>query len=623
MDGGLARFDAFPRGPVGLWRRLAACALALLLLPALSLARSYPEPARIQGELQRLDLAPHTSYRVQYEQDLEATRLFEIADNGGFDRVPGNAPVVGFHAQPHWFQVRLQNIDADLSRWLLVVDYALLDHIELYLRDADGKVTRMASGDRLPFAERAIAHRHPNFWVDLPSGRWADLLVRVQSESSLQVPLILWRPQAFEQHERDAQLGVGLYYGILLALLLYNLVLFVSLRDRSYLYYVLHISAFGAVMLSVNGLAFQYFWPGSPWLANLAVPLSIALGLIAMLQFARHYLELKRLVPLGARLSGWLMLAMAVLAALTPLLPYRPAVLIGTASVFPGIAIVLTSAVLAARRGYLPARWFLLAWSILLLGTLVYAMVSFGLLPKTFVTEYGIQIGSALEMVLLSFALAYRYAALRNENERIVKDARDQLESRVEKRTQELSSALTQLSEANGRLREFNRRDGLTGVFNRRHFEEELLREFADARQQGRALSLVMADIDHFKAINDTHGHLVGDDCLRWVARQMEEAVAPERGIVARYGGEEFAIVLPHLDVDRAVQVAERLRRRVSAAPFVGDACVVGVTLSLGVTELGGASDVTPADAMRRADRALYSAKQCGRNRVQRLVEAG
>jgi two-component system, sensor histidine kinase LadS len=602
-----------------LW--LALLALLLLISAALAQLPQRAEPVRLQAGHTHVPLAAYTAFRIQFEPELELSRLFDIADNGGFEPLPGASPVFGFDSRPHWFHLRLQNFDSDLPRWLLVLEYSLLDEIDVYLRDASGSISRQRSGDILPFAERAIAHRHPNFWIAVERGSYADVLIRVRSQSSIQVPLSLWDFEAFAQRDRDAQLGMGLYYGILIALLLYNLVLFASLRDVSYLYYIFHVAAFGLVMLCVNGLAFQYLWPASPRLANLAVPLSMAIGLVAMLLFTRHFLDLARTSPLANRLMLGLTLAMAALAALTTVLEYRLAVLLGTASVFPAVALVLGSAVAASRRGYKPARWFLVAWALLLLGTLLYASVSFGLLPKTFVTEYGIQIGSALELVLLSFALANRYAALKNENHRLVREAKEQLESRVEERTRELSSALSQLSEANGRLREFSRRDGLTGVFNRRHFEEELLRAAQDARLHGRPLSLIMADIDHFKSINDTHGHLAGDDCLRSVARRIEECVTAARGIVARYGGEEFAIVLPDRGIEDAVDLAERIRERVEGEAVHCDSGVLSVTISLGVTELRSVDTALhPAEALRRADRALYSAKQCGRNRVHQVA---
>src|SRR5690606_22190915 len=150
-----------------------------------------------------------------------------------------------------------------------------------------------------------------------------------------------------------------------------------------------------------------------------------------------------------------------------------------------------------------PARHFLLAWTALLVGVVVYAAVSLGLLPKTPLTEYSMQIGSAAEMILLSFALAWRLNLLKAENERIQREAREQLEARVRARTAELDATMHRLEEANRRLHDFSRRDGLTGVYNRRHFDDVLVQACNHASEQVRPLALLMLDVDHFKQVND------------------------------------------------------------------------------------------------------------------------
>jgi diguanylate cyclase (GGDEF)-like protein len=264
----------------------------------------------------------------------------------------------------------------------------------------------------------------------------------------------------------------------------------------------------------------------------------------------------------------------------------------------------------------MPARLFLFAWFMLLLGTALYASVSFGLLSKNFVTEYGVQIGSAVEMILLSFALAYRYANLRRENERIVREANEQLERNVSRRTSELSNALEQLAEANGRLRDSNRRDALTGLFNRRHFRElfeQMLRQSAETRQP---LGILLIDLDHFKKVNDTHGHLAGDECLRILARNLNEVVASEHGLVARFGGEEFVVALPALSSAKLLEVAERLRLRICAEPARFAGKEITITASIGVFSVPTGFSFNPDDALHQADDALYVAKNSGRNRV-------
>src|SRR5690606_27719157 len=232
------------------------------------------------------------------------------------------------------------------------------------------------------------------------------------------------------------------------------------------------------------------------------------------------------------------------------------------------------------------------------------------------ITEYAIKVGSALEMILLSFALAYRYARLRNENERLVREHNEQLERHVARRTSELSTALEQLAEANQRLRESNRRDALTGLFNRRHFREVFEHQLQHANEVNQPLGVLLLDMDYFKDINDTHGHLAGEGGLRWIGGCRQENLAGHGAVMARYGGEEFVVVLPVMEGERLLQVAERLRERIHAEPVRHGNADIRLSASIGVFVLRPGGGIGIDGALQRADDALYAAKDGGRNRV-------
>src|SRR5690606_9369028 len=397
-----------------------------------------------------------------------------------------------------------------------------------------------SAGDMKPFAERAVRYRHPNFNVRLPADIPVEILVRVESQSSMQVPLGLYTPAAFAELARDAQFGMGLYHSILIARLVYNLVLLLLLRDQGYFWYLFHVGGFGLVLFCLNGLAYEYLWPGSPRVQDWSVPVSICIALMAILQFTRHFMELGKRMPVGNRIVLVVIAFFGLWGIASLFLLYRTSVPRSSDLLFPGIIFIVGVSVEMVRRGYQPARLFLLAWSVFLLGIAAFSAIAFGLLPKTFYTEYGLQFGSALEMLLLSIALGHRYASLRNENERIVRSANEELERNVSVRTQELRRALSQLGEATTQLREYSRRDPLTGVFNRRHFREVFEQMLRDPAHRHAPLALLIADLDNFKQINDTHGHVVGDTCLRLAAQLFEQELSARGGVVARFGGEEF-----------------------------------------------------------------------------------
>jgi diguanylate cyclase (GGDEF)-like protein len=163
--------------------------------------------------------------------------------------------------------------------------------------------------------------------------------------------------------------------------------------------------------------------------------------------------------------------------------------------------------------------------------------------------------------------------------------------------------------------------DGLTGLNNRRHFFDLAKVEYERVQRYERPLSVVMIDIDQFKILNDTYGHLVGDAVLREIARRIQETVRTI-DIVARYGGEEFVVLMPETDLAEAVLVAERVRRSVAESPVVVERVTVSTTISLGVAEIGdqcaGFDEV-----LKCSDKALYAAKATGRNRVEAYTGAG
>ncbi len=189
----------------------------------------------------------------------------------------------------------------------------------------------------------------------------------------------------------------------------------------------------------------------------------------------------------------------------------------------------------------------------------------------------------------------------------------------LEAKNQQLEALTRQLDAANQELRLLSVTDGLTRAYNHRHFQERLRTEYARASRHGEPLACVMIDLDHFKRINDTYGHPIGDRVLVWLVGILKDGVRSE-DLVARYGGEEFVLLLPNTDAERARSLAERLRKRIASEPVPlapGDGRL-RVTVSMGVADYQpGKVDRSPDDLLRAADEALYRAKAHGRNRVE------
>lgn len=193
----------------------------------------------------------------------------------------------------------------------------------------------------------------------------------------------------------------------------------------------------------------------------------------------------------------------------------------------------------------------------------------------------------------------------------------EKLESRVQERTLELNIALQELEEANRELEEKNTLDELTGLFNRRYYDQKIVAEFRRSRRNLTPLSIVVVDVDHFKNVNDTYGHTIGDKCLVWVAAKIKKALGRVTDLGCRYGGEEFCLILPETDTKGAVSLAEALRSLIATEIFVYEDKKIPITISCGVSTYSQQPNTTPEDIFTAADKALYLAKQNGRNQTQ------
>jgi diguanylate cyclase (GGDEF)-like protein len=207
-------------------------------------------------------------------------------------------------------------------------------------------------------------------------------------------------------------------------------------------------------------------------------------------------------------------------------------------------------------------------------------------------------------------AMYYRYEEL----ERSVHERTAVLEAR----NRELNGMQVALENANARLRQLATADPLTGIANRRAFDDTLMREVRRARRERKPVSLILCDIDGFKAYNDTYGHARGDDTLRKVARIVALTFRRAGDLAARYGGEEFGVILPGVTAREALLYAERLRRNVWRQGIQHERAPVGdrISLSAGVASLDLTTQATAEALLKAADEALYRAKSEGRNRV-------
>lgn len=500
------------------------------------------------------------------------------ANAGRFETAP-HPPRNGSDASARWFKVEVQQRGPG-GDWLLAAQTTALKDVRFYGPfDAAGRALGepVHSGLTQPFASRPLASERYVFRLQLPGPGTYTVYVRMVSETSQNFDLTAWETAEYLQWRQHKRLFDGLCYGILLALLLYNLVLAAVFRDRTYAFYVGQCTFALLALASFNGHAAHYLWGGWPWWqerGNVVLP---GLWLLFGALFARRFL-LTLTVPWLDRL----LLATAGLAAMGALLGLAGQ--FGAAQAFneviasAGALLATAAAILMVRRGFIPALWYLGGQGLLFLSAFAVVLVNWKLIEAPFLLANGLQIGIAGEMVVFAIALSSRIQGMRTT----------QLELRL--RAAHLAEAAAT--------------DPLTGLSNRSGLTQGAARVLAD----GGPHALMLLDLDRFKPINDEHGHDAGDAVLRAVAERLQ-AHMRAGDIVARLGGDEFVILLAgQLSDERLTILAQRLERAVRQ-PVVFHERELSVGASIGIAR-SPRDGHTLTELMRCADQAMYRVKQ-------------
>lgn len=374
-----------------------------------------------------------------------AAALDAFSDGAGAP-LPHAYPALGFRDGPQWFLLPLDN-DSGESTWLLQAGRPHLDYLDVFLLDAEKQLlshTRL--GDRIPFHSRPLPHPHLIVPLKLPEGP-SLLLLRAEGDNAIEMPVSLSTREAFQQQDSRRLFGHGLYYGAIAIMCLFNLLIFLSLRDNSFLLYVLYLGALGLNLFTREGLAYQWLWPDAPWWNHHSLPVLNLLSVGFSILFACSFLQLSTRRPGVCHVLMPCGLLLLFLAPLTLLMDFTFWIQASTALVLPWVLIISALAAYEAWHGFRAARYFLAAFLTLAVAAGLYVLKAFDVLPGHWYLEHAMQLGTALEALLLSFALASRMTSLKDENERIQREANEALEQRVRERTRELNEALSARSE--------------------------------------------------------------------------------------------------------------------------------------------------------------------------------
>lgn len=544
-----------------LLRGWLACGLAVLLMLA-----PVTAPA-LELELSRLAV------------DAPADAVVSGRLDAGFVRVPGNPPTI-FETSGHaaWWRVRASSPVPAAGQPHLVLEAPYLTRVDAWIPGGAGVAAHATRGLRADDRYSSRAHVFP-----LERGLQASDAIYLHVQPRGAVPMAISVMSRDDLHRADLRhvAWSSAILTTLTVLAILALSFWTGVGDRSFVFLSATLACAALYIAIMGGEIGRLPWIGEAMLDGPQPARTVAsLGVAMSNFFMCRYLDLRRIAPRHARVLlgiGWTMCALAVANVLAD---YPPLATLGNVLLAVSSIAVMGSALVAIRQGSRPARFLLASWFPLIITTLLKAAEMSGWTAPVEGLGHGLAISFALSGLLLTIGLSDKMLQLRRD--------RDEASLRATV-------------------------DPLTAMLNRRAIDQAAREEVLRAKATGRTLCVAFIDIDRFKAINDTYGHHVGDDCLRFVSQRIRNQLR-ESDLLGRYGGDELLLVMPDTQASQAMAICERVRIAVNCRPIIIEGASVPCSLSIGAAELRVGEPMERL--LARADKALYVSKRAGRDRV-------
>jgi two-component system, sensor histidine kinase LadS len=577
------------------------------------------------------DFSQHLGWGIEYLEDPTGELSLEQVQHqeklGGFRAFKHGNFQMGYSNSVYWIKLRIANHlpdrvgQSENDRFYLSVRYPLLDDVQFF-HQREGKSDHYAVGDYLRFNQRFLKLNNFDYPISLLPGEQSEVFIRVQSSSSISVPLYLETEKAYIENQYVLNSFNGIYFGISVGLGIYNLFIWIGVRKKVYGLYVLLILNLWFFNATIIGFSYR-LWPQATDFQQIAVYLFSTTAAISMCLFGMVFLKTSQHQP---RVYKVILAAVFIYLITIPVIFFTPiaiAAKINVAVTLSGLVILFIAATRSVLSGYHPARYFLIGQGAVLFGVFFTVLTSLGVIPLYSMAPEVMKWSAAFELIFFSFGLA---DLLNNERQLREKAQQESTQAQQEllhsqiRLTEQLDNLVRQRTEelerVNQRLQDLNKVDELTSLYNRRHLNEVFPNEYRKAYRENSPISLLVLDIDYFKKINDSYGHAFGDLCLVNVAKVIQKNLHRPSDNAFRYGGEEFTILLPNTDIDGALIVAESVREAIARLLVWDEIYSTSMTVSVGIAsevprELDGHEMM-----FKLADQRLYMAKANGRNQV-------
>ncbi len=389
----------------------------------------------------------------QYLEDPRGELSLEQVISGQYDKkftfINEKIKNIGYTGSVYWIRFKAVNRDMANSEWWLNVQQVWARNIDVFIRYNDRTLHRKA-GVNFPFWQREIHLNDFIFSIFLEEAEPVWVYIRI-SASSLQLNITLSSPGKYIEEYSLRELTNGFYYGLIFIMAIYNLMIFLSIRDRSYLYYALYLVFMGLFLLSNNGYAFAYLWPGVKETGISVYFIFAALLQILGILLSVNFLDMGKNFPKMYRVMQMLSLAPAGVIVMFFFPEMRESIFLRPFTAMSAGVIIFLSFIISLisfKKGFRPARYYMIAWIFLFAGVMVFLMKQFGFIPENILFEYGIHIGNTFELAFISLALTDRIRLIRREKVaaqlRALESQRvlaEELEEKVLERTEKLQQS--------------------------------------------------------------------------------------------------------------------------------------------------------------------------------------
>ncbi|MBF0441214.1 MAG: response regulator [Oligoflexales bacterium] len=358
-----------------------------------------------------------------------------------------NVPSFGYTESSYWIRLLIENQCSKNRDFVLEIAHHYHDYVDLYELGVNGKVRITKTGDQFIYNQRPIDYQNFAFPISIEPNQKLIVMIRIRSYNTMIFPLVFWTSEQFNSAKSTEMIIFGMYYGMISVMVLYNFFLFILIRDLAYLMYVLYAISYLIFQAGVNGVDFRYLWPENIFLANSSFYIAVSFVDLFFAIFTKIFLKLKARSVFFNHTINFFIIPGSIMAIILSSTGsrYSGAFLSTLNPIAAPILIIISITCLI--KGYRPARFYVIAFSALLIGATIFSLKALGILPSNILTEYGIQIGSAIEIVLLSFALGDKIRIEQMEAQKNIEELNNGLEKKVEDKTRELIEANKKLKE--------------------------------------------------------------------------------------------------------------------------------------------------------------------------------